>query len=59
DIDTKAEEINQLLLLHDSPHKELSAELLDQAENLNFEEALEVMERLRACLKIDESAAIT
>ncbi|HKL81969.1 MAG TPA: response regulator [Desulfobacter sp.] len=50
DIDTKAEEINQLLLLHDSPHKELSAELLDQAENLNFEEALEVMERLRRVL---------
>ncbi len=41
------------------PHKELSAELLGQAENLNFEEALEVMERLRVCLKIDESAAIT
>jgi len=50
DIDTKAEEINQLLFLHDSPHKELSAELLDQAENLNFEEALELMERLRKAL---------
>jgi HPt (histidine-containing phosphotransfer) domain-containing protein len=50
DIDTKAEEINQLLFLHDSPHKALSAELLYQAENLNFEEALEVMERLRTAL---------
>ncbi len=50
DIDTKAEEIKQLLFLHDSPHKALSAELLDQAENLNFEEALEVMERLRKVL---------
>ena len=59
DIDTKAEEINRMLFLHDSPHKKLSAELLEQAENLNFEEALERMERLRACLKIDESAAIT
>ena len=59
DIDTKAEEINRMLFLHDSPHKKLSDELLEQAENLNFEEALERMERLRACLKIDESAAIT
>jgi len=50
DIDTKAEEIKQLLFLHDSPHKALSAELLYQAENLNFEEALEVMERLRKVL---------
>ncbi|MCA1794753.1 MAG: response regulator [Desulfobacteraceae bacterium] len=50
DLDSKAEEINQLLHLHYSPHKGLSAEMLDHAENMDFEEALETMETLRKAL---------
>ncbi len=40
DIDRKAQEINRLLHLHDSPLKKISVALLDYAENLDFDEAL-------------------
>jgi len=47
DMDSKAEEINRLLHLHDSPLKKISVGLLDYAENLDFKEALETMEKLK------------
>ncbi|MBM9520667.1 response regulator [Desulforhopalus vacuolatus] len=56
DMDSKAEEINQLLHRHDSIHKELGARLLDQAENLDFDEALETLAELRKSLNTDCSS---
>ena len=47
DIDRKAQEINRLLHLHDSPLKKISIALLDYAENLNFDEALKTLEKLK------------
>nr|WP_320193299.1 response regulator [uncultured Desulfobacter sp.] len=54
DIDSKAQEINQLLHLHDSPLKAISVALLDYAENLDFEDALEAMEKLKKTLDNQE-----
>ena len=50
DMDSKAEEIHQLLHLHGSPLKEISVALLEYAENMDFKEALETMEKLNSKL---------
>ncbi|MDA3791006.1 MAG: response regulator [Desulfobacula sp.] len=47
DAEEKAKEINQLLHLHDSIHKELGAMLFDQSADMDFEEALETLTELR------------
>jgi len=47
DAEDKAEEISQLLHLHDSIHKELGDRLLNQAANLDFEDALETLAALK------------
>ncbi|NDY73013.1 response regulator [Desulfobacter hydrogenophilus] len=56
DMDGKAEEIHQLLHLHDSPLKKISVALLNYAENLDFREALETMEKLKNKLDTAESS---
>jgi two-component system sensor histidine kinase/response regulator len=56
DLDEKAQEINQLLHRHGSIHRELGARLADQAENLEFEEALETLAELRDALDTDDSS---
>jgi len=47
DMEQKAAEVNQLLHRHGSIHKELGTKLADQADNLDFEEALETLAELR------------
>lgn len=54
DIDCKAQEINRLLHLHDSPLKEISVALLDYAENLDFDKAIETLEKLKKTLDSQE-----
>ncbi|MEA1969139.1 MAG: response regulator [Thermodesulfobacteriota bacterium] len=47
DADEKAKEINQLLQLHDSIHKELGERLFNQSADMDFEEVLETLTELR------------
>jgi two-component system, sensor histidine kinase and response regulator len=47
DAEEKAKQIKQLLLIHDSIHKDLGDRLFDQSANMNFEEALETLSELR------------
>lgn len=47
DAEEKAKQINQLLHIHDSMHKDLGDRLSDQSANLDFEEALETLSELR------------
>jgi len=50
DMEVKAKEINRLLHDHGSSHTALGDRLLDQAANLDFEEALETLARLREAI---------
>jgi two-component system sensor histidine kinase/response regulator len=47
DAEEKAKEINHLLHLHGSIHKDLGDRLSDQSANMDFEEALETLSELR------------
>jgi len=53
DVDERAEEISQLLHLHGSGYEALGNTLLDQAENLDFEEVLETLKQLRDAIEKD------
>ena len=55
DLDEKAQEISQLLHRHDSIHKGLGLKLVEQAENMEFEEALESLVELRDALNTNGS----
>ncbi|MBU0465369.1 MAG: response regulator, partial [Proteobacteria bacterium] len=47
DAEEKAKEINQLLHLHGSIHKDLGTRLSDQSADMDFQEALETLSELR------------
>ena len=53
DVDERAEEISQLLHLHGSGHEALGNTLSDQAANLNFEEVLETLKKLKETIETD------
>ncbi|MEA1921347.1 MAG: hypothetical protein U9N63_01700 [Pseudomonadota bacterium] len=50
DAEDKAEEINQLLHCHDNAYQELGARLAEQTADLDFEEALKTLAKLREVL---------
>ena len=56
DAEDTAEEINELLVLHGDISSPLSSRLVDQAANLDFEDALETLEEIRGayCRDIDD-----
>ena len=56
DIDEKTEALNRLLHAHDSIHKTQGLRLAEQAENMDFEEALETLSELKEALNTYHSS---
>nr|WP_321404912.1 response regulator [uncultured Desulfobacter sp.] len=54
DMDSKAKQIHQLLDTHDSPLKKISGTLLAYAEDMDFKEALEMLDELKRQLDSDD-----
>lgn len=58
DVDRKAEEISQLINLHDGRYEALGNTLVDQAGNLDFEESLETLKQLRDAIEKDDLSQV-
>jgi len=59
DVEDKAEVINQMLQGHDGIHGVLATRLLDQAANLDFEQALETLAELKALFLNSDDASLS